>query len=92
MQVKQRREVVYTGRVQGVGFRYTTCHVATKFDVVGFVKNLPDGRVQLVVEGEPAEIEKFLTGVDQAMAAKILDKEGCLAAATGEFCDFSVSY
>ena len=51
----ERRVVHYSGRVQGVGFRYTVRTLATRFAVTGFVRNLADGRVQLVVEGGPGE-------------------------------------
>ena len=49
----EQREVYYSGRVQGVGFRYTVRSLASRMAVTGFVKNLPDGRVHLVVEGSP---------------------------------------
>ena len=52
----EQREIHYSGRVQGVGFRYTVRSLASRTAVTGFVKNLPDGRVQLVVEGPPDEI------------------------------------
>jgi acylphosphatase len=51
--------IIYTGRVQGVGFRYQTLHIARGYDVAGFVRNLPDGRVELEAEGEPAELDAF---------------------------------
>ena len=54
---KERREVFYAGHVQGVGFRYTTRSIATQLPVVGLVRNLPDGRVHLVVEGSPEAID-----------------------------------
>ena len=54
---RQQREVYYAGRVQGVGFRYTVRSLAARFDVTGFVRNLPDGRVHLVVEGAADEID-----------------------------------
>ena len=54
------RHVQYFGRVQGVGFRYTAQHVAGKFPVAGYVRNLPDGSVELVAEGEATEVEAFL--------------------------------
>ncbi len=53
-------QVFYEGRVQGVGFRWTTKKMAQGFDVCGFVKNLPDGRVELQVSGEPDEVKAFL--------------------------------
>jgi len=51
--------VLYSGTVQGVGFRYTARTVATGFDLTGTVRNLTDGRVELVVEGARAELEAF---------------------------------
>lgn len=55
--------VRYTGRVQGVGFRITTASIARSFQVAGWVKNLPDGRVELLAEGSKAEVEAFLAEV-----------------------------
>lgn len=49
----------YTGRVQGVGFRCQTLHIARGYDVSGFVRNLPDGRVELEAEGDPGELAAF---------------------------------
>lgn len=54
------KRVTYEGRVQGVGFRYTTKEIATGFDVCGTVTNLPDGRVKLEVMGEPEEVDEYL--------------------------------
>ena len=45
------KKIIFSGRVQGVGFRYTTKEVATGYDVVGSVKNLPDGSVELLIMG-----------------------------------------
>ena len=54
------RRAIYSGRVQGVGFRFSTKQIATGFDVLGWVKNLPDGTVELQVKGESAEVHEFL--------------------------------
>jgi acylphosphatase len=54
------KRVIFQGRVQGVGFRYTTKDTARGFDVRGWVKNLPDGTVELQVDGEPDEVTAFL--------------------------------
>jgi len=50
---RERRRLYYSGHVQGVGFRYTCQSLARGFDVAGYVRNLPCGRVELVVEGDP---------------------------------------
>jgi acylphosphatase len=51
---------IYTGRVQGVGFRFSTKQIATGFDVTGWVKNLVNGKVELQVKGEADEVDEFL--------------------------------
>lgn len=65
------REVVYAGRVQGVGFRYTATTVAKQYAVTGFVKNLDDGRVQLVVEGSAGEVDTFLDALAERMGGNV---------------------
>ena len=87
---KQQREVYYQGRVQGVGFRYTTVYVASRFQVAGYVQNLPDSRVSLVAEGEPAELDRFLSALEVEMAQYIRHKEVVLRPATGEFRRFEI--
>ena len=61
----------FTGRVQGVGFRYQTLQVAKGFEVSGFVKNLPDGRVQLEAEGKMAEVNDFVAAIHERMTGYI---------------------
>lgn len=88
----QRREIHYSGHVQGVGFRYSVCHVAQKYNVSGYVRNLPDGRVHLVIEGAPAELRGMSTDIAEKMdhyirAAKVNDLD-----ATGEFDGFGIRF
>ena len=54
------RKYLFDGRVQGVGFRYATKQIAKGFDVVGWVKNLDDGRVELLIMGDYEELDEFL--------------------------------
>ena len=56
----KRLEAYFTGTVQGVGFRYTAQQVAAGYDVMGSVRNIVDGRVELMLEGEQEEIEAYL--------------------------------
>ena len=62
-------QVFYEGRVQGVGFRYTARRVAAGFDVAGYVRNLADGRVELVASGEAEEVDGFLEAVRESELA-----------------------
>lgn len=88
----ERRTVLYSGRVQGVGFRYTVHRLAHDYDVTGFVKNLPDGRVHLVVEGQMDEMNRFLEDVARTMSGYIRDTAEDIAPATGQFGDFTIRF
>ena len=67
--------VYYSGRVQGIGFRYTVKTVATGFEITGTIRNLPDGRVQLVAEGARAELEAFRSAIREAGLAGFIQNE-----------------
>ena len=60
------KQVFYEGRVQGVGFRYTVRQIAKGYDVAGWVRNLADGRVELLAGGEKEEVEEFLQGIAES--------------------------
>ncbi len=85
-----RQTVYYSGRVQGVGFRYTTSHIARGFQVTGEVRNLPDGRVELIAEGDRQEISKFLDAIAENMAANLKSVDVAQGPATGEFVGFTI--
>ena len=65
------KRVVYQGRVQGVGFRYTAQGLARGYAVAGYVRNLPTGEVELVAGGAPDPVEAFLAAVAEQMAGYI---------------------
>ena len=60
------KQLFYEGRVQGVGFRYTVKNIARGFEVVGWVRNLDDGRVELQVAGDPGEVDSFLEAIAES--------------------------
>ncbi len=69
------KRALFEGRVQGVGFRYSIKQLAMGFDVVGGVKNLADGRVELQLMGEAEEVDEFLREIieESAIARNIKD-------------------
>lgn len=86
-----RMSAIYSGRVQGVGFRYATKTVAMGFDVTGIVRNLPDGRVELTVEGARDDLEEFRQAVrDSGLEGFIRDEQVAWTTATGEFRGFEI--
>lgn len=91
-QALEQREIFYSGRVQGVGFRYTVRSAARQFDVTGFVRNLPDGRVQLVVEGAAGEVAGLVETVRAEMDGYIQNIEETHRPASGRFSTFEVRH
>lgn len=71
----ERVRVVFHGSVQGVGFRYTTRRLAGGFEVTGWVRNLPDGTVELEAQGERAEVDAFLKRLRGAMSGYVRREE-----------------
>lgn len=86
-----RHETVYfSGHVQGVGFRYTTMQVAREFEVAGHVRNLLDGRVQLEIEGTPAEVDAFVAAVEERMHGYVRKTERGGEMREGQFSGFAI--
>ncbi len=89
--MRKRAHVVYSGRVQGVGFRYTARALACGYEVTGVVRNLPDGRVEMVAEGEEAEVQAFLEGIRASqLASYIRGEDATWMDATREFNGFEI--
>jgi acylphosphatase len=73
-----------------VGFRFTTVRVLTDVAVSGYVRNLLDGRVELVIEGDPSQTERAVAQVRRALGANIRNEAQDIGAATGEFTGFEI--
>ncbi len=88
-----RAHIFYTGRVQGIGFRYTAERLALDLKLVGWVKNLPDNRVEVVCEGPKEKVELFLEGIKESSLGPHIKKAACAwEAPTNEFKDFSIEF
>lgn len=86
------REIHFSGHVQGVGFRATTRAVARGLAVAGYVKNLPDGRVELVAEGPQAELDRLERLVRERLGPHIDEATRDIRPATGQFHAFEIRY
>jgi acylphosphatase len=88
---RSRVHIFYSGHVQGVGFRYTVKTVAAGFETTGTVRNLLDGRVELVAEGARAELEAFRQAIRAAgLEHFIRNEDVSWSEATGEFRGFEI--
>ena len=87
----ESRRYRVTGRVQGVGFRWFTWDAATREGVVGFVRNLPDGSVEAVVEGDREALDRFEWKLSSGPTGGRVDHvEREIGPATGRYHDFSI--
>lgn len=87
-----RRTCYFSGRVQGVGFRYTVHNLAMTHDVRGYVRNLPDGRVEVVMEGSDGEMNQLLDSIRQKMVHFIRQVDTQEGPATNCFSGFAIKH
>lgn len=90
--MNKRVHAYYSGSVQGVGFRYTAQRLATSLNLTGWVKNLQDGRVEIVCEGEDASLSEFISKIDDIFSGYISDKDISWSNAATEFDYFDVRF
>jgi acylphosphatase len=89
----KRAAVLYSGRVQGVGFRATVRKLACGFEVVGTVRNLADGRVEMIAEGGREELEAFLKAIEESELSGFISESPCRwSEAQGGLKDFKITH
>jgi len=87
-----RTHVIFSGTVQGVGFRFITQRFATNLKITGWVKNLSDGRVELVAEGTREQLENLLYKLDKQFERNIQHKDIDWMDARKSFSGFDITY
>jgi acylphosphatase len=89
----KRLSVRFEGRVQGVGFRFTTVRIAQGFEITGFVRNEPDGDVLVIAEGPQDELQAFFQAIRRSsLGRNIVNEHMDWRPPTGEFSRFDVQY
>ncbi len=84
--------IFYSGRVQGVGFRFTVQRAATDLDLRGWVKNLPDGRVEILAQGDREKITRLCQTLERHFQGYIKDKNIDFVPAQGDYPDFGIAF
>ena len=90
--MSSRLHVYYSGSVQGVGFRFTAERIANSLGLTGWVRNLKDGRVEVVCEGKKPDLEDFLRKITDIFKSYIRDADIEMGASTGEFEGFDIRF
>ena len=87
----KQAQIIFNGNIQGVGFRFTTRTFAKECGVTGWVKNLPDGKVEILAEGEENGIHKLCDLLEVQFEGFIRGKQIKFSNASGKFKDFQVA-
>ena len=90
--MKKMLTVLYSGDVQGIGFRFTAKRIAEELQLTGWVTNLSDGRVEIRAEADEEVLKDFLLQINNAFSRYIQNVELDWGSATGEFCDFIIRF
>lgn len=88
--MKKQLHCFFSGRVQGVGFRFTCEQLARDLELVGWVRNLSDGRVEIIAEGPEEMLKSLLDKLRDAFSRYITDVDAAWLRASGEFREFRV--
>jgi acylphosphatase len=88
----KRVRALYSGNVQGVGFRFTAIDAAQKYGLTGWVRNTVDDKVELVAEGNESKLESFLSDVKKEMSHYIRKEDISWEPATGELPNFTIKF
>jgi len=86
------KHVVYTGRVQGVGFRFTAERIARRYELVGFVKNLPTGQVEMVAQGDSDDVKNCLRDISQTFGRGISDTNCQSIDVNDKYSNFGITF
>jgi len=90
--MKKRLHIYYNGRVQGVGFRFSAEHIAQELNLAGWIKNLPDGRVELIAEGDEGILKKLIDEIENRMGSYVSNQLVDWEEFKGEFEHFGVIF
>ncbi|MFA5287008.1 MAG: acylphosphatase [Candidatus Omnitrophota bacterium] len=90
--MKKLAHIYYSGRVQGVGFRFTAQRIAEELGLCGWVRNIDNGKVEISAEGDESVLNNFLAQIDSAFSRYIQDEQVNWEPAAGGYRDFSIKF
>ena len=89
---KIAKQIVFKGRVQGVGFRYTTHRAAGRYDLTGYVRNCPDGTVEALMQGTEANIQACLGDINDYFGGYLREINATDQPVNPQYNDFRITY
>ena len=86
------KHIIFKGRVQGVGFRYTAQRIASLSQMTGFVRNLPDGSVEMLAQGTQKEIENCIKDIEESFGGYIRETKINEIPPDPRYTNFQITY
>ncbi len=86
------KNIIFKGHVQGVGFRYTTYNITKRYDVCGFVRNLPDGTVELFIQGPSQDVENCIADIQESFSGYLRGTKVTTISQNPAYSDFRIAY
>lgn len=86
------KHIIFSGRVQGVGFRFTACNVANRYELVGFVRNLPDGSVEMFAQGSDEAVSDCIRDIVEEFGKYIGETKIEEIAPNPQYKDFKITF
>ena len=86
------KHIIFTGRVQGVGFRFTAYNVAHRHQLTGFVRNLFDGTVEMLAQGRPEDVDDCIRDIKESLAGYIREARIEEATFNPQYTDFKITF
>ena len=86
------RHVIFIGHVQGVGFRFTADRMANRHQLTGFVRNLPDGTVEMLAQGSAEDIDDCIRDIKESFAGYLRDTQIQQVPPDPRYTDFRITF
>jgi acylphosphatase len=86
------KHILFSGQVQGVGFRYTARHIAGRYDITGFVRNLPDGNVEMLAQGPERDVDNCIADIQAEFAGYLRDTQIEPVPYSSRYTDFRITF
>ena len=86
------QQIIFTGRVQGVGFRFTAHRIARRYDVSGYVRNRPDGTVEMFAQGPAQEVDRCIADIQDSFAGYIRETQIDPVPSNPRYTDFQITF
>lgn len=86
------KHIIFTGTVQGVGFRFTALNIANRYGLVGLVRNLPDGTVEMIAQGTATNINDCICDITKSFSGYIRDTKITEVPLNSEYSEFKITF